>query len=183
MYGKNHIKIAHDHWKKLLLPDDNVIDATCGNGKDTLFLTKCVHQGKIFCFDIQKRAIDNTINFLKKEKSNLDQIFFINSSHEDFSQVGNNPIKLIVYNLGYLPGGDKTLTTKTKTTLKSIKNALDLVCIGGAVSITCYPGHYEGLKEEKAVIHLLKEIKNHQIFYHKNMENETAPSFFWIKKN
>ena len=56
--------------------------------------------------------------------------------------------KLIVYNLGYLPGSDKLLTTKTSSTLLSVEKALSLIAPNGAISITCYPGHEEGKKEE-----------------------------------
>lgn len=188
MLREIHIKLAQSYWKETLTPTDNVIDATCGNGKDTLFLAKLVPKGKIFCFDIQKKAIENTTNFLKKNLNtttiNFNEIFFINTSHENFSSIPQNTqIKLIVYNLGYLPGENKEITTQTSSTIKSINNALNLISENGAISIMCYPGHKEGLNEEKAITNMLKKLPaKYNLFYYKNRQNIKAPSFLGIKK-
>jgi SAM-dependent methyltransferase len=181
---KNHLLLAQKYWKNLLKPIDNVIDATCGNGKDSLFLKKLICKGKLFCLDIQKKAIENTHILLKKENVDFKNIFLIKKSHEDFSYIPKIPIKLIVYNLGYLPKSDKTITTKTKTTLKSIKNALNLIEKDGGISITCYPGHLEGQKEENALIYFLSTLnsKNLNICYHKWINKKNSPTLIWIKK-
>jgi methylase of polypeptide subunit release factors len=154
---KNHLLLAQKYWKNLLKPIDNVIDATCGNGLDSLFLKKLIYKGKLFCLDIQKKALENTHFLLKKENVDFKNIFLIKKSHEDFSYIPKTPVKLIVYNLGYLPKSDKTITTKTKTTLKSIKNTLNLIEKDGGISITCYPGHLEGFLT--AVINLYKSVQ------------------------
>ena len=182
-----HIKLAHKYWKDLLDPSDNVIDATCGNGKDTLFLSKLLPNGKIFCFDIQKKAIENTFSLLKEnlEKDFTKRIFFINNSHEDFSSIEKSiPIKLIVYNLGYLPGGDKNITTKTSSTLESINNALKIITQDGAISITCYP-HKEGLKEQEAILKFLESLNSpkYSICFHKWINKKNVPNLIWIRKS
>jgi len=184
----NHIATSHEHWKDILLPSDSAIDATCGNGHDTLFLAKLLPLGKLFCFDIQKKAIINTFSILKEKlgEKNLKNVFFINDSHIDFSAISkSSPIKLIVYNLGYLPGGDKTITTKTSSSLVSIENALKTIIKGGAISITCYPGHFEGLKESEAITNMLSSLdpKDFNIISYRHPNKKTAPHLFFIKKH
>ena len=152
---RSHIELAHDFWKKILKPGDCAIDATCGNGHDSLFITQLIGpDGELHCIDVQKSAIANT-----KAKINfpIDRLHFHLGSHEILPPVSP---KLIVYNLGYLPGGDKSLTTLTKTTLKSVQNALEIIQPGGLISITCYPGHPEGKVEQEALLQYVSEISN-----------------------
>jgi hypothetical protein len=191
---KPHIVLAHNYWQNLLQKGDIAIDATCGNGFDSLFLAKILLEkedcGKLFCFDIQEKAIENTKLLLQKNLSenSFHHIHFFQKSHEYLSIVQENfpekPIRLIVYNLGYLPKGDKTLTTKTDTTLKSLQSALALLSSHGAISITCYPGHEEGAKEEKALLSYLSALKKDfwEICYHQWINKKASPTLLWIKK-
>ena len=153
----NLIHKSHAIWEGVLSPGDHVIDATCGNGHDTLFLAKCVdleRGGKVFAFDIQEKALLATRNRLKahfSEKIADKSVFFLKQCHSTFPYM-EREIKLIAYNLGYLPGGgDKTLTTCVPTTLKSLASALNMICFKGILSVMCYPGHSEGKRELKAV--------------------------------
>ncbi len=144
--SKPHLKKAHQFWREYLRPTDVVIDATCGNGKDTAALARLVPQGHVYALDIQEEA------FLKARKNVLSSnVTFLKQCHSELSGIFSHEIRLVVYNLGYLPGGDKQLTTMTQTTLKSISLALQLMPMGGALSITCYPGHPEGALEELAL--------------------------------
>lgn len=151
------VPFSHLLWKHLVRPGSCIIDATCGNGKDTLFLAKTfLNQdcGKLYAFDIQKSAIENTQNELKeklKEKT-LHLITLIRSCHSELSEYVKEKVDLIVFNLGYLPSGDKAITTQTKTTLTALKKALTLLNSKGILSITCYPGHEEGAIETKQVL-------------------------------
>jgi SAM-dependent methyltransferase len=142
---KPHLETAHQFWKEHLSPADRVIDATCGNGKDTAILASLVPQGVVYAIDIQEEAI------LKCQQKNTNQnVTFLHRCHTDLP---NDPrVRLVVYNLGYLPGGDKTLTSMTSTTLQSVQKALAQLPLGGALSITCYPGHPEGALEENALV-------------------------------
>lgn len=141
---KPHLKKAHQFWKDHLWIDDIVIDATCGNGKDTAALANLVPQGHVYAIDIQEDAI-------LKARSHVDypNVTFLHQCHTYLPQV--QKVRLIVYNLGYLPGGDKRFTSMAATTLKSVQQALNLLSINGALSITCYPGHAEGAIEEAAL--------------------------------
>jgi hypothetical protein len=183
-----HLTLAKDYWKKFLAKDYVVIDATCGNGHDSLFISQTLQplNGKLYCFDIQQKAIENTYLLLKKNLSNknFENIFFINNSHEDFLNHIKIKVNLIIYNLGYLPNSDKSLTTMVTSTISSIKSALDMLHDKGAICITCYPGHEEGEKEEKALLSFLCTLDNikFSVCYHKWINKEKAPSLFWIEK-
>lgn len=183
-YLSDHLKIAHCYFKMLLLPTDNVIDATCGNGKDAFVLAKLLTKGRLFCYDIQKEAILNTASYLTDQGINMEKIILIHGSHESFSQIpADLPIKLVCYNLGYLPGGDKKMTTTRTTSTKSIKEALERIIIGGAISIMSYSGHEEGKFEEKAIFEILNNLdkKKFKIVFHL-WPKKFAPSLIWIEK-
>ncbi len=189
----NLLKFSHSLWQNHLNTKDCAIDATCGNGHDSLFLAQILKNGHLFVFDIQKKALDKTKNLLQQSKLDCKNIFFLHQSHDQFSQnlFGKNKIKLFVYNLGYLPGGNKTITTQTKTTIASLNQALALLSTNGALSITCYPGHAEGAKETKAVKNWLQKIQKNttektqnyfDILEIKSTPSTTSPILFWISK-
>jgi predicted methyltransferase len=180
-----HTHLAHLIWKDFLKPGMTVIDATAGNGNDTLFLAKCVltpKTGLVHAFDIQEDAIKNTENRLQKNLSPilLKRITLHVASHETFP-IGINP-SLVVYNLGYLPGGDLAKTTLTNTTINSCNNALDILLPGGLLSITIYPGHPEGNLEKSAIFDWLREKPSFQIFYHTEINKPNHPSLITLRK-
>ncbi len=154
------IDLAHAFWTQIVQQGDCVVDATCGNGWDTLHLCQlalCAERGQVYAFDIQKEAIWQTMQRLTSDlpQHALCRCFIEQRCHSKFpSTILPGTVKLIVYNLGYLPGGEKTKTTLVQTTLQSIRQALDLIQEGGVISITCYPGHEEGYKEAKEILQL-----------------------------
>ena len=159
-----HLPFTHERWKQIVQIGDTVIDATCGNGHDTLFLAQLAldeAQGHVIAYDIQEAAIQQTKQLLNKnlKADVLNRIHLVLGSHATLtSDIPNQSVRLIVYNLGYLPKGDKQLTTTTKSTLESVADAQRLVMIGGLISITCYPGHPEGEIEEKALLEYVKSL-------------------------
>jgi SAM-dependent methyltransferase len=171
---KPHLDQAHLYWKNLLKPGDRVIDATCGNGKDSLRLAELVPEGHVYALDIQEFALQKA-----KELIPYSNISYLLQSH---TLLPTGEFKLIVYNLGYLPGGNKDLTTLSSTTLESLKKAAQLIVIGGALSITCYPGHPEGALEEEAVRSWVQGLdsKNWLIAHH--IWREKSPSLFFVVK-
>lgn len=157
------LKLAHMLWDKLLCKNDIVIDATIGNGKDTLVLAALLSSkggGKLWGLDIQPKALEATKALLEHEQPTfLPHLTLRFQSHENFpEELEPSSVKLIVYNLGYLPGADKTLTTQTETTLISLKKAIGLLCFGGCLSVTCYPGHPEGQREYDAIHTLFQNL-------------------------
>lgn len=186
-----HLTLAKTYWKTLLKPGDIVVDATCGNGNDTLFLSQFLlsdPESAIFAFDVQPEAILNTESLLRKHLSpdHLKRVLLHRRSHLELTAVPYpfSP-KLVVYNLGYLPGGDKLFTTKTETTLESVKMSLQLIADDGAVSITCYPGHEEGFKEEKELLKFAQELSSSKwtVCYHSWLNRPKSPTFLWIEQN
>jgi len=182
---QSHIDLAHDYWKQIVSVGDHVIDATCGNGHDSLALAR--FQGKLIAMDIQEEAILQTQNLLSKELSTneFNCIQFINQCHSTFPDfIHPESVKLVVYNLGYLPGGNKNNTTMTGSTLKSIGNAQSLIAPGGAISITCYPGHDEGSREEGAILEMLESWnpKEWSCCHHLWLNRKRSPSIIIIQK-
>ncbi len=178
-----HLQLAKVYWKKLLSPGDLAIDATAGNGKDALFLAElgCL----LFALDVQATAIEKT-QALLREKGVLDRATLLCMPHDDLRKVPcPKPPRLVVYNLGYLPGGDKSLTTKTVTTLASIASALKILAPDGALSITCYPGHPEGKREEEALFRWAASLSpdDWAVRIHRQEDRPLAPSLLWIARS
>lgn len=135
--------IAHLFLEKHIKPGDIVIDATCGNGHDTLFLANLVgNTGIVHAYDIQEQAIKNS----KELTKNFNNIIFHQISHE-YIDVDN--INAVIFNLGYLPSGDKTITTKPSSTKNALLNLIEKFETNKKmlILIVVYPGHIEGQKE------------------------------------
>lgn len=172
-----HLALAQNYWKNHLKPSDLAIDATCGNGHDTLFLAElCLVIG----IDIQIQAIQNTEALLEQ---NQKRAILHRLSHANLDELPlPHPPRLIVYNLGYLPGGDKSITTNTESTLESVKKGLELIALDGALSITCYPGHDEGQREEKALMDWAISLPSSRwsVCHHKWLNRPRSPTLIWI---
>ena len=152
---------------------------TVGNGNDTLFLANI--SKKVFGFDIQDIAIKNTTKLL--EENNVDNYELFNISHDKIDIVLNkykNNIKLILFNLGYLPCGDKFITTNHETTLNAIKSSLDMLKNDSLILVVFYP-HPEGKLEAKVVLDYLNNYNLNYTIY-KNTPNEDAPYLVVISK-
>jgi len=189
---QSHLDLAHSYWKSIILPGDCVVDATCGNGHDTLFIAQLAlneeKKGLVIAIDTQKQAIEATRERLATSLSSelLPSVSFINQCHSQFpDDLPKESVKLIVYNLGYLPGGDKSLTTQNKTTLESLAQALTLICRGGAISITCYPGHPEGKVEEQLILEFISTLdpKKWNCCHHRWMNRKQSPSLLLIQRS
>ena len=184
------VDLAHSFWTSLLKEGDHVIDATLGNGHDAHFLAKIVlkgDKGTLFGFDIQETALVNTWKQLASafNESELKRMILFHENHNQMKRLIKEPIKLIVYNLGYLPGGDKKLTTFALSTLESIRQGMEMLINGGVISIVCYPGHDEGLNEEKILLDFLKSLlPSAWSVSHFQFENRVnAPSLILVQKS
>ncbi|MGK5595086.1 MAG: tRNA (mnm(5)s(2)U34)-methyltransferase [Parachlamydiaceae bacterium] len=176
------IHVAHHFWKQMVETADHVIDATLGNGQDALFLAPLCSKGKLIGIDIQEQAIRSSQELLKGYQN----IEYVVGSHASFpSHLLPETIKLIVYNLGYLPRGDKTIVTQTSSTLESLQNALPLLVPGGMVSMTCYSGHEEGANEEKALIDFSRSLNPRQwsVSHQQWLNRHRCPSLLLILKS
>jgi hypothetical protein len=185
MFPSPHLKLAKWLWERHLASGDTAIDATCGNGQDTLFLAK-LPLSALFALDIQLAGLEKTRKLLAEGLTDeeLRRVHLCHMPHDDLRKI---PIerapRLIVYNLGYLPGGDKSITTKTESTLASIGSALAILGNVGAVSITCYPGHDEGKKEEEAVLEMASSLPSArwEVRHHRWLNRRRSPSLLWIR--
>jgi hypothetical protein len=178
-----HLDLTKTYWKNHLQPKDVVIDATCGNGYDTLFLAQ-MPQLALFSIDIQQKAIENTQKILEKHQL-AHRVSLHCKSHESFDDLDlPSAPHLIIYNLGYLPGGNKNLTTRTETSLASLDAAIAILNSRGALSITCYPGHPEGEKEHRAILLWAASLcpKTWTICYHRWVNRPLSPTVFWIQR-
>lgn len=188
---QSHLDLAHRYWSQLIKPGDTVIDATCGNGFDTLKLCQLAltkDKGKVYAFDIQPDAIESSQHFLSAHLTDdlKNRLEFQLRSHVTFpDSIKENSVKLIVYNLGYLPGGDKTVTTHCSTTLQSLGRAMHLIQPLGAISITCYPGHAEGAKEQEALLTFVSDLspKEWSCCHHVWANRQLAPSLLLIQRS
>ena len=143
---------------RVVSKNDIVIDATVGNGNDTLFLCELVGaEGKVFGFDIQDKALTKTKKKLA-ERDMLSRVELINTGHENLKEYVNTPVSAIMFNLGYLPGNDHKITTKSDTTLTAIKQGIDLLEKNGVMTIAIYPGHPEGFEEKERLLEFLTTI-------------------------
>jgi len=182
-----HLKIAKNLWRNHLKPESVVVDATVGNGKDLIFLAELLlpcKKARIYGLDIQAKALQNTKKLLQSSLTipYENNIQLRLQSHEDFPFITSSD--LFIYNLGYLPGSDKTLTTKVETTLKSLAKALTILSSKGAISLTLYPGHEEGKKEKEALLSFCQKLcpSLYQVSHHYLMQNVSAPSLLWIQR-
>ena len=145
----NSMNLAKEICKVKINKGDVVVDATMGNGNDTIFLAQLVgEQGKVYSFDIQKIALENTRKRLKE--SNMEgHVQLILDGHENLYKYINEKVTLVMFNLGYLPNACRSITTKGETTILAIKKALELLKENGVIILVIYYGHEEGKAERK----------------------------------
>jgi hypothetical protein len=157
MFPPRPTALAWEILRPLIRAGDQVIDATAGNGYDTVFLAECVGpNGKVIAFDIQELALISA-RMRVDEAGLLDRVDFIHGSHVGMaSHAECGSVAVIMFNLGYLPGNDHALTTEAADTLEALEVAFELIRPGGALSVVCYPGHPAGASEAEAVEELFK---------------------------
>lgn len=141
--------LSHNIIKEYVKNKNVAIDATLGNGYDCDFLSSCFK--KVYAFEIQKEACEKYI-----DKNN--NVIIINESHHKIDKFINEEVDCVCYNLGYLPGGNKEITTLAETSLKSIQLSLNLLSKNGIISIAIYRGHNEGIEEKNCIIKYLKTL-------------------------
>lgn len=165
--------------------DLQFVDATCGNGFDTLFLCNMAGStGHVKAFDIQEQAIKRTRTLLE-DNIKFNNYEIIKDSHELISKYLTSNIDAAVFNLGYLPFSDKTITTKGDTTLNAVKNLLPYLKDNGRIYVTTYISHDIGheIKEIHSYLSTLDKSKYNVL--HVSVENKenSPPELFIVEKN
>ena len=141
-------------------PGDTAVDATMGNGHDTQMLCETVGpEGRVWAFDVQAQAVEETRKRLREQ--GLDgRAELILSGHEHMAEYVKGPVKAVMFNLGWLPGGDHEVTTRWETTRTAVESALDLLSPMGVLVICAYPGHAEGEREKQELTAFLGGLDN-----------------------
>ena len=125
------------------------IDATVGNGYDTLFLAE--HFEKVIGIDIQPLAIKRSA---EKTKDLRNVELFL----DDFNNIRNYKYaNVIIFNLGFLPGSNRKVKTQDYTSDKAILNAYSI--LDGIMLIACYVQHEGGIEEFNKLCQTLSENK------------------------
>ncbi len=149
-------ELAKTFWLSYLNEGSVAIDATVGNGNDTLFLAERCR--KVYGFDIQSQAMEKTTELLGKH--NLNNVELYNVSHEHIDEYVSEEADLIVFNLGYLPGGDKQITTDSNSTITAVSKSLPLLRQNGLLSIMMYWGHPQGREEREKLLEFSRNLDN-----------------------
>ena len=158
---------------------------TTGNGWDSLQLSKLVgRQGKVYGFDIQEDAISSTQGLLT-QVSKYQNFKLIRDCHTRFPlhlpRSLKGQIRAFTFNLGYLPGSDKSVITKTQNSLQAMKEAYSWLTKDGIISVISYRGHHGGKDEFNAITQWIQQdsIEHHRI---EASVKENSPVFFLIRK-
>jgi hypothetical protein len=156
---------------------DIAVDATLGNGHDTDFLK--AHFNKVYAFDIQHLAIE------KYSAKKTGSVELIHDSHENIGKYVSDKVDCVVFNLGFLPGGDKSITTKKHSTLIGLNSSLSILKPEGIITIALYNGHEEGKEECAASLSWAEALpKNQYGVMHHTFVNRAnnPPSLLVIEK-
>ncbi|MEQ1558119.1 MAG: class I SAM-dependent methyltransferase [Methyloglobulus sp.] len=185
--GISLVKLAHSLVRERVNPGDIVIDATVGNGHDTLLLSTLVGAtGKVFGFDIQETAIVTAKSILQNSASGENVSLFVDSHANMKKNIPTHyhrKISAIMFNLGYLPGSNKQVITQTYSTLTALNDARELLASNGIITVLAYPGHSGGEVETDNVKNWCLSLapEDYQVQLHENSANSvTAPKFFAI---
>jgi len=150
---KRPLEMAHDFLAQVITQEDIVIDATMGNGHDTLFLAKLAKQ--VYAFDIQEQALEKTSQRL--QEAGLTNTELILQGHETVDQFVRE-VKAAIFNLGYLPSADKSIITQPQTTLEALDKLCHMLVKGGRIAIMIYYGHEGGDIERDAVMDFVSQL-------------------------
>ena len=147
---------AHAAVAEVLRPGDLAVDATAGNGHDTRFLAERVGpEGRVHALDVQEAAVAATRQRLTGAGL-AERVHLHHCGHEHLAEAvppaHHGRVRVVMFNLGYLPAGDKARITRTETTLAGLRAAADLLAPGGRLTVVAYPGHPGGAEETEAVV-------------------------------
>ncbi|WP_445489347.1 class I SAM-dependent methyltransferase [Niallia sp. 03133] len=169
--------------EKSVAAGDIAVDATMGNGHDTLFLAELVgDSGKVFSFDIQQAALIETEKKLTEHTLN-DRATLSLRGHEHIKDIipesYYGKLTAAVFNLGYLPGGDKSIVTTATTTISAIEQLLDIMAPEGIIVMVIYHGHPEGMLEKDELLSYVESInqKDAHVLQYRFMNQANNPPF------
>lgn len=154
----NALGLSHKFMEEHVKPGDLCIDGTAGRGRDTLFLAKLVgKEGRVLAFDIQEEAVASTEEYLAENRIKNTKVYHLcHSKMGDFAE--ENSVAAIMFNFGWLPGGDHKVFSHPETSIQAIKAGLKLLKSGGVMTLCIYHGKETGYEEKEALLPFLKTI-------------------------
>ncbi|MGR9088865.1 MAG: class I SAM-dependent methyltransferase [Gammaproteobacteria bacterium] len=184
------LEAAHTVVRDRLRPGDIAIDATVGNGNDTLFLLRHVQPtGRVYGFDVQQSALDSALAKIREEPFS-DCLTVFHAGHEEMSSLIPSRLRgrvsACMFNLGYLPGGDKSIVTVAESTLAALTAACELLAEAGVITLVAYSGHPGGERETECVQQGCAQLSAMDFetdMLYSDRRNDSAPRLFIIRKN
>ncbi|MDQ0208202.1 class I SAM-dependent methyltransferase [Alkalicoccobacillus murimartini] len=180
---KGILPFARELLDHAITEGDTAVDATAGNGHDTCYLAKLVGQkGRVYSFDVQEAAVEATKARLHKEEL-LERVDLHHTGHEhavEMIQPEHLPtLKAAIFNLGYLPGSDKSITTHAETTIKAISGLFHAMTAEGIIVLVVYHGHAEGAIEKEAILDYVRQLPQEKahVLQYGFVNQKNAPPF------
>ncbi len=158
-------------------------DYTMGNGHDTLFLSRTVGpRGRVYAFDVQSAALQSTARRLAAENAPQNYIL-IHDSHHNAGDYIKQKVNAGMFNLGWLPGSDRTVFTRRETTLPAISAAIERMSADGILLVAVYPGHSEGDAEGRLIQEYLSTLDRRKYMnaLFRITNSPSSPYFFIIE--
>ena len=165
-------------------PGDTVVDATAGNGNDTLFLAELVgEEGKVVAFDIQQQALETTKDYLGDF---ADRAILVHDSHANVKPYVEGEISGAMFNLGYLPYSENPdIVTTPSSTIAAIDALLSMLKKSGIITLTVYDGHEGGVEERDALLEYVSKLHQgdvHAIRYELLNQRRNPPFLLALEK-
>ncbi len=181
----NLLELAQLSVSRVLAPGGLAVDATAGNGFDTLFLARQVGEaGLVAAFEIQAQGLANT-GALLREHGLARRVRLLAVGHEHMAaqvelfkeEDKRRQPGAIMFNLGFLPGSDKQIKTRPATTLAALEQAVGLLSAGGIITVHCYNGHAGGQEEGDAVLEWARALdaKRFRVYGYQALNKRRGP--------
>ena len=183
----NTLALAHQFVRAHVKAGDLCIDATCGKGRDTLFLCELAGEtGSVLAFDIQEAAVNATRALLAGSGWTNARVLL--ASHETMGEyAAADSVSAIMFNFGWLPGGDHNIFTRAGSSLPAIRTGLELLSPGGVMSLSIYYGRNNGYEERDRILEYLKTVDQERFTVitaeFANRKGEPPVSAFIVKES
>jgi predicted methyltransferase len=169
--------------EKAVKPGDIAVDATVGNGHDTLFLSGLVgSEGRVHGFDIQEQAIASCTAKLE-DRQLAERVVLYQKGHEHVKASlpadCHGKVTGAIFNLGYLPGGNKSIVTVPQTTISAVEQLLEILAPEGIIVIVVYHGHPEGQRERDSLLGYVESLDQGQahVLQYQFLNQKNNPPF------
>lgn len=151
------VQLVHD-WLAANLPAPSLcIDATCGNGGDTLFLCRLAQ--RVLAMDVQPQAIESTRARLESAGIDAARYTLVCDSHANLLHYAEpESADAVLFNFGWLPGAEHNVFSTAQSSIPALEAALQALRHGGILSAVLYSGKCIGTDEKQAVLEWLRAL-------------------------